>query len=76
MGVGAEAVGLEAVAKAIGNVLAYLPNVVAALLLLIFGSWAAQAAGKAVATAAEGSGLEFARPWAGWSRAWCSSWSP
>jgi small-conductance mechanosensitive channel len=59
LGAAADAVGLDAVALAIGGVLAYLPNVAVALLLLVFGSWAAQAAGRTVARVAEGSGLDF-----------------
>lgn len=56
----ADSMGLSAISNAIGSFMAYLPNIVAALLILILGSAAAQFAGKAVAEAAGNSGIEFA----------------
>jgi hypothetical protein len=56
----ADALGLGAISGAIGSFLAYLPNIVAALLLLILGSAAGQFVGKTVTQAAESSGIEFA----------------
>ena len=56
----ADSMGLTAISSAIGSFMAYLPNIVAALLILILGSAAAQFAGRAVAEAAGNSGIEFA----------------
>lgn len=56
----ADSMGLVAISAAIGSFMAYLPNIVAALLILILGSAAAQFAGRAVAEAAGNSGIEFA----------------
>lgn len=42
--------------------LAYLPNVVAAVLLIVVGTSVSQFAGQTVIQAAEESGIEFARP--------------
>ena len=56
----ADSMGLAAISAAIGSFMAYLPNIVAALLILILGSAAAQFAGRAVAEAAGNSGIEFA----------------
>ncbi len=56
----ADALGLAAISDAIGAFARYLPNIVAALLILILGSAAAQFAGQAVSEAAENSGIEFA----------------
>ena len=56
----ADSMGLTAISNAIGSFMAYLPNIVAALLILILGSAAAQFAGRAVAEAAGNSGIEFA----------------
>lgn len=56
----ADSLGLTAISSAIGTFMAYLPNLVAALLILILGSAAAQFAGRAVAEAAGNSGIEFA----------------
>ena len=55
-----DAMGLAAISSAIGSFMAYLPNIISALLILILGSAAAQFAGKAVAEAAGNSGIEFA----------------
>ncbi len=56
----ADSMGLTAISNAIGAFMAYLPNIIAALLILILGSAAAQFAGRAVAEAAGNSGIEFA----------------
>jgi hypothetical protein len=56
----ADSLGLAAISDAIGAFMAYLPNIVAALLILVLGSAAAQFAGRAVSNAAENSGIEFA----------------
>ena len=56
----ADSMGLVAISDAIGSFMAYLPNIVAALLILVLGSAAAQFAGRAVAEAAGNSGIEFA----------------
>jgi hypothetical protein len=56
----ADALGLVAISGAIGAFMAYLPNIIAALLILILGSAAAQFAGRTVAEAAGNSGIEFA----------------
>ncbi len=55
----ADSMGLTAISGAIGSFMAYLPNLVAALLILILGSAAAQFAGRAVSEAASNSGIEF-----------------
>ncbi len=56
----ADSMGLVAISDAIGAFMAYLPNIVAALLILVLGSTAAQFAGRAVTEAATNTGLEFA----------------
>jgi small-conductance mechanosensitive channel len=55
-----DALGLVAISDAIGAFFAYLPNLVAALLLLILGSAVGQVAGQTVAQSAETAGIEFA----------------
>jgi small-conductance mechanosensitive channel len=57
----ADALGLTAVSDAIASLFAYLPNVVAAILLLVVGTSVSQFAGRTVTQAAEESGIEFAR---------------
>jgi len=57
----ADALGLTAVSEAIASLFAYLPNVVAAVLLLVVGTSVSQFAGRTVTQAAEESGIEFAR---------------
>jgi hypothetical protein len=57
---GVDALGLVAISDAIGAFFAYLPNIVAALLLLVLGSSVGQFAGRTVAQSAASSGLEFA----------------
>ncbi len=55
-----DALGLAAISAAIGAFFAYLPNIIAALLLLILGSSIGQFAGQTIAQSAESSGIEFA----------------
>jgi hypothetical protein len=55
-----DALGLTAISDAIGAFFGYLPNIVAALLLLILGSTVGQFAGQTVAQSAQSSGIEFA----------------
>jgi hypothetical protein len=55
-----DALGLVAISDAIGAFFSYLPNIVAALLLLVLGSTVGQFAGQTVAQSAESSGIEFA----------------
>ena len=56
----ADALGLLAISSAIGAFFAYLPNIVAALLLLILGTSVGQFAGQTVTQAAQNSGIDFA----------------
>ncbi|MGI9626492.1 MAG: mechanosensitive ion channel family protein [Longimicrobiales bacterium] len=58
----ADALGLEAISSAIASFMGYLPNIVAAMLILILGSAASQFAGRAVEEAATNAGIDFARP--------------
>ncbi|MGH9665019.1 MAG: mechanosensitive ion channel family protein [Bryobacteraceae bacterium] len=55
-----DALGLIAISSAIGTFFGYLPNIVAALLLLILGSAVGQFAGETVSRSAETSGIDFA----------------
>jgi hypothetical protein len=55
-----DALGLAAISNAIGAFFDYLPNIVAALLLLILGSTVGQFAGQTVTQSAESSGIDFA----------------
>jgi hypothetical protein len=55
----ADALGLVAISGAISAFFGYLPNIVAALLLLILGTSVGQFAGETVAQSALSSGLEF-----------------
>ena len=55
-----DALGLVAISDAIGAFFSYLPNIIAALLLLILGSSLGQFAGRTVANSAESAGIEFA----------------
>jgi small-conductance mechanosensitive channel len=55
-----DALGLIAISNAIGAFFSYLPNIVAALLLLLLGSAVGQFAGQMVTQAAESSGIDFA----------------
>jgi len=56
-----DAFGLVAVSNVIGTFFSYLPNIVAALLLLILGTTVGQFAGQMVTRAAESSGVHSAR---------------
>jgi hypothetical protein len=56
----ADALGLAAISGAIAAFFGYLPNIVAALLLLVLGSSVGQFAGQTVAQSAQNSGIEFA----------------
>ena len=58
----ADAYGLTAISDAIAAVFGYLPNVVAAVLLVVVGSSVSQFAGRTVTQAAEEAGIEFAKP--------------
>ena len=55
----ADSMGLAAISDAIGAFMGYLPNIVAAVLIVVLGSAAAQFAGRAVSEAATNSGIEF-----------------
>lgn len=55
-----DALGLVAISSAIGAFFAYLPNIIAALLLLILGTTLGQFAGQMVTQAAESSGIDSA----------------
>jgi small-conductance mechanosensitive channel len=57
----ADAYGLTAISEAIAALFSYLPNVVAAVLLVVVGTSVSQFVGQAVTRAAEESGIEFAR---------------
>ena len=56
----ADSLGLVAVSDALGAFFAYLPNLIAAFLLLLLGSALSQFIGTTVRQAAESAGLEFA----------------
>jgi hypothetical protein len=58
----ADAFGLTAISEGIAAMFGYLPNVVAAVLLIVVGTAVSQFAGRTVTRAAEESGIEFARP--------------
>ena len=55
-----DALGLQAISDAIGAFFAYLPNMVAALLLVVLGGAVGQVAGQTVEQSAEASGIDFA----------------
>jgi hypothetical protein len=55
-----DALGLVAVSDAIGAFFSYLPNVIAALLLMILGTSLGQFAGEMVTQSARSSGIDFA----------------
>ncbi len=57
----ADSFGLTAISEGITAMFAYLPNVVAAVLLVVVGTSVSQFAGRTVTQAAEESGIEFAR---------------
>jgi hypothetical protein len=56
----AEALGLVAISSAIGTLFAYLPNLFAALLLIVVGSTLGQFAGETVEHSAAASGIDVA----------------
>ena len=56
----ADAVGLTAISLAIGAFFAYLPNIIAALLLMIVGAAVSRFASETVEEAARNSGIDFA----------------
>ncbi len=56
----ADGLGLTAISGAIGAFFAYLPNIIAALLLMIVGTAIAQFASQTVVEAARNSGIDFA----------------
>lgn len=56
---GAEGLGLHAIAGAISAFMAYLPNVIAAFLLLLIGSAAGSFLGNSVAEAARNAGIDY-----------------
>ncbi len=58
----ADSMGLLPLSSAIGSFLAYLPNIFGALIIVLFGSAAAQFASRVVTEGARNSGIEFARP--------------
>jgi len=55
-----DALGLTAISGAIGAFFSYLPNIIAALLLLIVGTAIAQFAAETVTEAAHNAGIDFA----------------
>lgn len=55
-----DALGLVAISNAIAAFFAYLPNIIAALLLLILGTTVSQFAGQMVTQAAESAGIDSA----------------
>ena len=57
---GSDALGLAAISNAIGAFFSYLPNIVAALLLLVLGSTVGQFAGEMVEESAKSAGIDFA----------------
>lgn len=58
----ADAYGLTALSDAIAAMFAYLPNLIAAVLIVVVGSSVSQFAGRTAAQAAEEAGIEFAKP--------------
>lgn len=56
----ADALGLEAISAALGSFFSYLPNLIAAMLLVILGTAAAQSVGTTVTQAGRDAGLDFA----------------
>ena len=54
-----DALGIEVLSQTMGAFLGYLPNLVAAILILILGGAGGQVAGRAVANAARESGIEY-----------------
>ena len=54
-----DALGIAVLSQTMGAFLGYLPNLVAAILILVLGGAGGQVAGRAVANAAEESGIEY-----------------
>jgi hypothetical protein len=54
-----DALGIAVISQTMGAFLAYLPNLVAAILILVLGSAGGQVAGRAVARSAEAAGIEY-----------------
>lgn len=54
----ADGLGLSAVSQALGSFLAFMPNLIAAILILLLGSIVGQFAGRTVGEAAKNSGLD------------------
>jgi len=54
-----DALGIEVLSQTMGAFLGYLPNLVAAILILVLGGAGGQVAGRAVANAAQESGIEY-----------------
>ncbi len=63
--IGADLLGLQAVSDAFAAFFGYLPNIVAAVLLLVVGSAASQFAGATVTEAAREANIDFVRPLGG-----------
>ncbi len=57
----ADVLGLQAISEAFASFFAYLPNIVAAVLLIIVGTAASGFAGEVVTRAAEEAGIDFGR---------------
>lgn len=56
----ADSLGLTAISEAIGSLIAYLPSLISAFLIVLIGGAIAQVAGRAVTEAGRGIGLDFA----------------
>ena len=59
--IAADVLGLVAISQALTSFFGYLPNLIAALLLIVLGSAAGQFAGEMITRAGEEAGLEFGR---------------
>ncbi len=59
--VAADSFGLTAISEGIAAMFAYMPNVVAAVLLVVVGTSVSQFVGRTVTQAADESGIEFSR---------------
>lgn len=59
--IAADVLGLTAISQALSSFFGYLPNLIAALLLIVLGSAAGQFVGEMIARAGEEAGLEFGR---------------
>lgn len=58
---GADILNLTAISEAIAAMLGYVPDIAAAVVIVMFGGVIAHLAGQAVRSAAAGSGIQFAR---------------